>query len=432
MLIPLLLLSLTATPLLRDGDRVVFLGDSITVAHTYTRGVEEFVRLRHPELDVTFVNAGVGGHTASDGLARLDVDVLAERPTVVLLNFGMNDTSYPEGTDGAAFAKNMAAIIKRLQAAGVRLIVWIDTSPFDVTGLTKSARSRTREEAIVKLVQLTHDEAIKRGLVLVTWHDPIVQALSSWEAAKRPEKILPDKVHPGPALHALMTTQILRALGEDLDPPTITGKFDGASIRFSKALPSSIAWDAKGPVALPLTSVTAPLPMLGSIKDAADLGATDALSLRRLLLKLEGLPTRQRYRVGVGDVDVGSFTSAQLVAGVDLMSTTTTPLWVPAPVGSTMTVAATPAPSTAACASTTGNPFQNDHECLWALLFQKDQLRIAMRNEKTRWLPDFTGNRRGEFLMLQNTWVNEADAHIRKRAQSIATTPHVVTLSPAP
>ncbi|MDP2343648.1 MAG: SGNH/GDSL hydrolase family protein [Deltaproteobacteria bacterium] len=431
MLIPLLLLSLSASPLLRDGDRVVFLGDSITVAHTYTRAVEEYVRLRHPELDVTFVNAGVGGHTASDGLARLDVDVLAERPTVVLLNFGMNDTSYPDGTDGAAFAKNMAAIIKRLQGAGVRLIVWIDTSPFDVTGLAKSARSRTREDAIVKLVQHTRDEAQQRGLVYVAWHDPIVSALSSWEAARRPEKLLPDKVHPGPALHAIMATQVLRALGEDMNPPTITGKLEGGALRFDRGLPLSIPWDAKAPIALPLTSVTGPLPLLGSIKDAADLGATDALALRRLLLKLEGLPSKQRYRVKVGDVDVGSYTSAQLVAGVDLMSTTTTPLWVPAPMGSTMTMAATPAPSTSACTAVTGNPFQNDHECLWGLLFQKDQLRIAMRNEKIRWLPDFTGNRRGEFLMLQNTWVNEADAHIRKRAQAIATTPHVVTITPA-
>ena len=32
--------------------------------------------------------------------------------------------------------------------------------------------------------------------------------------------------------------------------------------------------------------------------------------------------------------------------------------------------------------------------------------------------------------MLQNTWVNETDAHIRKRAQSIAVTPHVVTITP--
>ncbi len=431
-LAPLWSTSAAAAPLLQQGDRVVFLGDSITVAHTWTRAVEEFVRLRHPELDITFVNAGVGGHTASDGLARLDVDVLAERPTVVLLNFGMNDSSYPEGSDGAAFAQNMGAIIGRLQGAGVRLILWIDTSPFDVGGLAKSGRSRSREEAIVKLVQCTHDEATRRGLVLVRWHDPIVQALTSWETAKRPEKLLPDKVHPAPALHALMATQVLRALGEDLTPPTIEAQYDGASLRFGTALPSTLPWNASQALTLALTAVTAPLPLLGSIKDAADLGAADALSLRRLLLKVSGLPARHRYRIQVGDVFLGLSSSAQLAAGVDLMATTTTPLWAPAPPGSTMTVAATPAPSTSSCTALTGNPFQNDFECLWGLLFEKDQLRIAMRNEKTRWLPDFVGKRKGELLLLNSTWISEVDTYIRRRAQAIATTPHRITLTPVP
>ena len=71
----LALAALTTAPF-ADGDRVVWFGDSITAQHTYTRWVEEFVKLRHPELSVVFVNAGIGGQSALDGLARFDNDLL--------------------------------------------------------------------------------------------------------------------------------------------------------------------------------------------------------------------------------------------------------------------------------------------------------------------------------------------------------------------
>ena len=46
---------------LRDGDRVVFYGDSITEAGGYTRAVEAYVATRFPEWTIAFHNAGVGG-----------------------------------------------------------------------------------------------------------------------------------------------------------------------------------------------------------------------------------------------------------------------------------------------------------------------------------------------------------------------------------
>ena len=45
---------------LRDGDTVVFLGDSITAARTYGKIVENYTLLRFPDRKVRFVNAGVG------------------------------------------------------------------------------------------------------------------------------------------------------------------------------------------------------------------------------------------------------------------------------------------------------------------------------------------------------------------------------------
>ena len=56
---------------LKDGDRMVFLGDSITQQQIYTRYVMNYFALRHPEMEVEFRNAGVGGDTAVEAIERL-------------------------------------------------------------------------------------------------------------------------------------------------------------------------------------------------------------------------------------------------------------------------------------------------------------------------------------------------------------------------
>src|SRR5437016_7875145 len=49
---------------IRDGDRVVFLGDSITEQRLYTTYIEAYALTRHPEWKLTFRNVGWGGDTS--------------------------------------------------------------------------------------------------------------------------------------------------------------------------------------------------------------------------------------------------------------------------------------------------------------------------------------------------------------------------------
>jgi acyl-CoA thioesterase-1 len=72
------------------GDLVVFFGDSITQGY----GVlpeESFPAQTAKTLGVPFVNAGMSGDTMRAGLARLERDVLAHRPRLVVVEFGGND-----------------------------------------------------------------------------------------------------------------------------------------------------------------------------------------------------------------------------------------------------------------------------------------------------------------------------------------------------
>src|ERR1043165_8713305 len=79
---------------IRDGDTVVFLGDSITAARTYGKIIENYTLLRFPDRKVHFVNAGWGGDTAQGGLKRLQRDVLDKSATLVTVAYGINDIGW--------------------------------------------------------------------------------------------------------------------------------------------------------------------------------------------------------------------------------------------------------------------------------------------------------------------------------------------------
>src|SRR5215471_17031019 len=116
MVIPVLLLLLAAARgaapdfALRDGDTVVFLGDSITAARTYGKIIEDYTLLRFPDRKVRFVNAGRGGDTAAGGLSRLEADVFPHRPTVLIVAYGVNDIGWGLKADEGHRKKYLDAV----------------------------------------------------------------------------------------------------------------------------------------------------------------------------------------------------------------------------------------------------------------------------------------------------------------------------------
>src|ERR1700712_4748524 len=78
----------------QQGDRVVFVGNSITDGGHYHSYIWLYYLTHYPGRRITVFNAGIGGDVAQQMYERLDSDVFAHKPTVITLTFGMNDTGY--------------------------------------------------------------------------------------------------------------------------------------------------------------------------------------------------------------------------------------------------------------------------------------------------------------------------------------------------
>jgi lysophospholipase L1-like esterase len=199
---------------LRQNDRIVFLGDSITEQQLYTNYVEAYLASRYPELKLTFFNAGWGGDTAPGGCARLERDVLALKPDVVTICYGMNDGGYcpmkPEIRD--AFAGGMRKLVSRLKAANVRVVL-LTPGMVDVTVNPDLRKVEYNTQSLRALADEVLALAAAEQLPVADLHRLMNDVEAAAKAADPAFCMVPDSVHPDPAGHLVMAFGLLQALG---------------------------------------------------------------------------------------------------------------------------------------------------------------------------------------------------------------------------
>jgi lysophospholipase L1-like esterase len=90
-------------------------------AHAYPARLEALLRSALPGRPVRVLNRGVGGQDVGEMLARLEADVLAERPQLVVWQAGANAAL--RGMDPRAFGETLAEGLARLRAAGADVVL---------------------------------------------------------------------------------------------------------------------------------------------------------------------------------------------------------------------------------------------------------------------------------------------------------------------
>ncbi len=110
--------------------KVIFFGDSITQAGVNPNGyitVLKDMLVKENINNYELIGAGIGGSKVYDLYLRMEEDVLAKSPDIVVIYVGVNDVwhkrSFGTGTDADKFEKFYQAIIKKLQASNCKVIV---------------------------------------------------------------------------------------------------------------------------------------------------------------------------------------------------------------------------------------------------------------------------------------------------------------------
>lgn len=321
---------------LKDGDRVVFYGDSITEQRLYTTFVETYVVTRFPKMDVTFVHSGWGGDRVTGGGGgpidvRLERDVFPYRPTVVTVMLGMNDAGVRpfDPKTFETFVKGYEHIVESAKShlPGVRMTL-IRPSPFD--DVTREPLFKDGYNSVlVRYGDFVQELAKKNGLDVADLNASVVEATKKAFALDpaNAKNLNFDRVHPGPGGQLLMAAALLKAWNApglvsrvevkvDKDSVSVDGKRTKVSdAKLVDGLPSWTQLDD----ALPF-----PIDRKDPMVELAVKSSSVVHDLDRQPLKVSGLAEGE-YVLKVDDAPVGTFTAEQLEKGVNL-ATQPTPM----------------------------------------------------------------------------------------------------------
>ncbi|HKO55161.1 MAG TPA: arylesterase [Thermoanaerobaculia bacterium] len=102
------------------GTNIIAFGDSLTAGYGASPG-EDWPSRLSSMIGKPVVNAGVNGDTTASALGRIDADVLARDPRIVIVGLGGND--FLSNTPLASTEANLREIVRRIQGAGAAVVL---------------------------------------------------------------------------------------------------------------------------------------------------------------------------------------------------------------------------------------------------------------------------------------------------------------------
>jgi lysophospholipase L1-like esterase len=315
--------------LIRDGDKVVFYGDSITDSEWYPTLLESYVLTRYPHWRNQFSNRGVSGDN-SGSIARFERDVIAQKPDVCTYNMGFNDGGY-FGFSSPALKNWLANIGKSVELARradpkLRMVL---VSPIpNEASLTQDPRWISRDVYPYAMLSFGTEEAKLAKRLCLPFVDAgrlYGQSMGLGKVSAGPSFALSrDGVHPQREGQTLIAYHLLRGLGasSQLGHAII----DAANAKVLKADGGKLTGLAvsDGSVAFRLESDSLPCPVPPEARPFAFLVQLDD-SLNGDWLALQGL-TAPAYSLFVDDLRIADISAEELAEGVNLSRYVDTPM----------------------------------------------------------------------------------------------------------
>ena len=326
----------------KDGDVVVFFGDSITHAGRYLAYIADYYRTRFPDARIRFINSGISGDTVGRAFKRIADDVTEYNPTHVAFHFGMNDVGRdaynPETTPQTLlsrdngqrrFRQDFQWFIQTMRKAVPQAkFTYLTPTVYDDRAVLTNAPSWVVNQVGANLaLSILAGFALARArddkAEAVDWYSPL-NSFQLRHQAKDPHfSITSDRVHPGEVGHSIMAwvylkTQCATSLVSEVE-------IDAAGARLAKSENGEVTDLGAGAGGVTFTHLAKSLPLPvheKALPYVAEFKVEDTLN--REVVKVTGLP-KAEYALAIDGEEVGRYTSAQFAAGVKLGFNAKTP-----------------------------------------------------------------------------------------------------------
>ncbi len=193
----------------KDGQKIAFMGDSITQAGAGPKGYVTLVMrgLEANGVKAISIPAGISGHKSNDMLGRLERDVLSKKPDWMTLSCGVNDVWH--GANGVAldqYQKNIVQIVDRCQAAGVKVVILTST-------MIGEDQPNPNNQKLVAYNEFLRELAKEKKCLLADLNADMQAAIAKVGPDKKGNLLTSDGVHMNPAGNVMMASGVLKAVG---------------------------------------------------------------------------------------------------------------------------------------------------------------------------------------------------------------------------
>ncbi len=193
--------------------RIVFFGDSITDAGAkpggYIMRLQQELTDKGQAANYELIGSGIGGNKVYDLYLRMDSDVLAKNPDEVFIWIGVNDVwhkaSYGTGTDADKFEKFYVAIIRKLEAKNIRVVLCTPAAIGEKTDFTNQ-----QDGDLNRYSQIIRSLAKDYHCGLLDWREIFhTYSLANNPGNKESGILTADRVHLNDAGNQLVADKIL-------------------------------------------------------------------------------------------------------------------------------------------------------------------------------------------------------------------------------
>jgi lysophospholipase L1-like esterase len=299
---------------LGDEETIVFYGDSITEQNLYSAYLETFFASRFPNKRIGSFNLGWGGDTARGGARRFARDVAPVRPTLVFVDFGMNDGGYKPFQQRVydAYVASQKELAAEIAKTGARQVL-LTTSPIDPDrrpdGAAYNGMLTRMADGVVRM-------GAELGMPVIDLFHPMLEVQRLAKAKDPGFTMIPDSVHPDPVGHLVMAYLAMRRI----DAPRVVGEITVAEGKAEAAGGASVSSVRAryGGTELDLGLQFLPFYVPPEARSALRLVPFED-EVNRFRLRADvGTAGAGRWVVSVDGVSAGAFTPGELAAGVDL------------------------------------------------------------------------------------------------------------------